>query len=994
MDFELKWLADPAVFAVNRLEAHSSHPFVDVQGEPFEVSLDGPWKFVWSPRPEDAPRGFSALNYSVEKWDDIEVPGAIPLQGGGRWGTPQYTNIMYPWDGSEKIVPGQIPTLSNPTGTYVREFTIPDTWTNSVRVRFDGADSALAVWCNGKFVGYSEGSFTPACFDLTDFVDPDGANRLGVQVFRYCSGSWLEDQDFWRMPGLFRSVTLYSVPHVHVDDVFATPYVSDDFSVGTLRVAMKLEGNLGGRIQLDFCGLVEEAPIESHEVEMNVSIAEPHLWSAEDPYLYPYTLRVYDAAGRLVEQIPMNAGFRRFELRDGIMLINGKRIVFKGVNRHEWDCGSGRTLTLEEMESDILVMKQNNINAVRTSHYPNRTEWYDLCDLYGLYVIDETNLETHGTWNKPDGEHFDENTLPGEREDWKPAVMDRAKAMLERDKNHPSILLWSCGNESGGGSILYDVSNYFREKDPSRLVHYEGVFHNRRYNSTSDIESQMYTSVEALKDFLAGNPGHPLISCEYSHAMGNSCGGLRDYTELARHERNYQGGFIWDFIDQGLLALAPDGTSYTAYGGDFSDRPSDFEFCCNGLLFADRTPSPKLQEVKACYADFEVLVSKYDVTIRNYSLFTDLSAYKILIQLYADGMLRESREVQAAARPGGLAAMPLPFVVPADPGEYAVTASVILADDTAWAPAGYAVAQGQFITRNETPVSSCLLPVRAVDGDYNMGVSGEQFSLLFSRKPGGLVSYRRRGAELLVTEPKLSFWRAPTSNDLGCDMPAEYAKWKTAGLYARLAQCGMYSDALTARIAAIYTLATPERTAVSILYNITGDGRVEVTLTWNGKEEVCVPEFGMEFVLPSRFASVRYYGMGPEENYCDRNSGALLGIYETTAQQNMTPYAVPQECGNRTGVRWAEVTDENGLGIRFSSEDGMDVSVLPYTPHEVENARHAYELPPVTKTVVRCSIGQMGVGGDDSWGAKTHPEHLCRLVPGQTFRFVFEGIGQ
>ena len=996
MDFSLEWLFDPEVFCVNRLPAAARMLLRDGDGKPMEQTLDGKWKFMFAQTPAQAPANPSARDNDLSGWDEIIVPGAIQLQGGGKWGLPQYVNTQYPWDGVEAVELGKVPQ-ANPVGTYVRDFTVPPEWDGPIHVRFDGAETAIAVYCNGKFIGYSEDSFTPSAFDLTMSIERGAVNRLAVQVFRYSTASWLEDQDFWRFSGIFRSVWLTTQARTHLADVFLHPELSDDNTEGTLRAEVKIAGELTGRLQMDIGISCVEIPIQSREMTLSIDVPTPLLWSAEQPNLYNVALRILAHDGTVVEQTELKAGFRRVSIENGVLKLNGKRLVFKGVNRHEWNCRRGRSVTLEDMKSDILAMKRANINAVRTCHYPNRTEWYDLCDEYGLYVIDETNLETHGTWNwLPKNEMY--RAIPASRPEWKNAVLDRAKSMVERDKNHASIVMWSCGNESAGGEDIYLMSQWMRERDPSRPVHYEGVFQDRSYPGTSDVESQMYTSAANVEEFIEKNPNgraKPFILCEFAHAMGNSCGAVHKYMELIDRYPNYQGHFVWDWIDQCLLAKAPTGEEYLAYGGDFGDRPNDGTFCANGLLFADRKPTPKLFEIAALYQNFVVEPSRYDVRIVNKSMDTDLSAYTLRAELHKAGRVLESREMSGAAAPGEETRIPLPFVVPEEPGEYTVTVTVRLKNDTPWAPAGTPVAQGQCVLETKKQPQPCLFPMRVIEGDNNIGIIGGNFQVLFQKTNGAMISYQWKGEELILAAPRLNFWRAPTDNDLGCADPFEKAIWRSAGAYAKCLSCGVSGDQLRADVTVVYALPTPQKDTVTVVYSVTGDGMVETTLTWNG-DEAEVPEFGMVFTLPHSLSTVSYYGRGPHENYCDRMTGALLGLWQFEAKENLTPYHHPQECGNRTGVRMAAVTGEEGAGfvLRAESENAVDLNVLPYTPDEVEAARHPYALPPVTKTVVRVSGGQTGVGGDDSWGSKVHEEYRCRLHTGDTVRFSFGGAGK
>ncbi|MEG0944598.1 MAG: glycoside hydrolase family 2 TIM barrel-domain containing protein, partial [Angelakisella sp.] len=604
----------------------------------------------------------------------------------------------------------------------------------------------------------------------------------------------------------------------------------------------------------------------------------------------------------------------------------------------------------------------------------NCPAWYDLCDRYGIYVIDEMNLETHGTWQKMGAVVPDENTLPGDNALWQPAVLDRANSMLQRDKNHPSVLIWSCGNESCGGSVIYEVSQFFRHADPTRLVHYEGIFNDRRYPDTSDMESQMYTPVTGIVEFLKNHPKKPLIMCEYSHAMGNSCGALHKYTDLADTEPRYQGGFIWDYIDQGILATNDRGEEYLAYGGDFGDRPTDGNFCGNGLVYADRTPTPKLAEVWACYQSFTVTVAEDGVTIHNKNLFADLAAYTVRLELRREGVLLTANEQFHSCAPSEKVSVALPFAIPQTAGEYTVDVSVCLREDTTWAKAGHCVAFGQMVIAVPAkPAAYCSLPVTVVEGDVNIGVKGRDFSLIFARDKG-LVSYRYKGRELLKTPLQPNFWRAPTDNDSGWKMPHRMASWKTAGLYAVLVGCQVQSTKAEAVITADYQL--PDGQQLGLAYRVTGEGRVRVTMTWLGSPVDSIPEFGMQLVLPMALNHVNYYGMGPEENYCDRLRGARMGQFAYGVDSALCPYLKPQESGGRTGVRHAELLDSMGHGLLLEGSTDMFFSALPYTPHEIEAAMHSYELPPICKTVVRCALGQMGVAGDNSWGAEPHPEYL------------------
>lgn len=989
MEFKRDWLSDPQLFAMNRLEARATHQSLDGAGNTLSQSLNGRWRFHYALTPEKAVAGFYSPDYDDSEWDSIAVPGYIQMQGNGRYGTPHYVNTMYPWDGHEKLIPPQIPKEYNPVGSYRTLFRVPEQWgDNPVFIRFDGVETALALWCNGSFVGYSEDSFTPAEFDLSPFVRKGEQNLLAAQVFRFSSASWLEDQDFWRFSGIFRAVTLFSLPATAIWDVKLNAELNEDMTEGRLQASVTLRGEPGGSLTLIAQGQSISCPVNEAVTALSLNIAKPKLWSAEHPNLYQCLLLLSDKSGRVLQKAALNAGFRRFEMDGGLMKINGRRIVFCGVNRHEWNCRTGRVVSQADMIADIQTMKRHNINAVRTSHYPNDTRWYDLCDRYGLYVVDEMNLETHGTWHKMDRVKIDENTLPNDNKLWQPAVIDRARSMWQRDKNHPSVVIWSCGNESGGGSVFYEVSEFFRQNDSTRLVHYEGVFQDRRYNQTSDMESQMYTPVKGIEEFLNEHPEKPFIMCEYAHAMGNSCGALHKYTELADTNERYQGGFIWDYIDQGIMSTDKKGRPYMAYGGDFGDRPTDRNFCGNGLVYADRTPTPKLAEVFACYQSFAIEVREKSAAIVNKTLFTDLAEYQMVFTLCDEGRRLMKSVANHPCPPGEVICVPLPFSLPERPGNYTVNLSLCLKEDCLWAKAGHVVAFGQYCVSRAAPETPCTLPVTVVEGDVNIGIKGENFSVLIT-KNSGLTSYRYRGQELLKEPVMPNFWRAPTDNDNGNGMARRHASWKTAGLYAAPTECSLSARAEEATVAMRYTL--PDTQELALFYRITGDGRVEATMVWQGQSVKSVPEFGLALVLPDHLSQVSYFGMGPQENYSDRMKGAHLGRSSYTVEEALCPYLKPQESGARTGVHWARLTGEDGRGMLFEAKN-MLFSALNYTPHEIEAARHKNELPPVSKTVVRCALGQMGLGGDDSWRATPHPEYLLPLGSNQRFTFSFCGI--
>ena len=739
MAFDYSRLGDPRCFAENRLPAHSDHRwFADADEAASGVSryerlLNGVWQFHYAENLAGTVAGFEQVGYDCSGWVEIPVPAHIQLQGHDR---PHYTNIAYPWDGREAVEPGQAPTGRNPVASYITHFDwdSPLGAGETVSVVFHGAESAIVVWLNGQYIGYACDSFSPSEFDLTGALVL-GRNKLAVQVFKHCAASWIEDQDMFRFSGLFRDVVLLRKPACHAEDVAVRTVVADDLSQATVEVSVRLTARGTVEAVLQPPGAVppsgavpngsiscrrgaEQSPpasqsaisgdqkepspvvpsgdqkqpssvVPSFVVRLALEVAAPRLWSAEDPYLHDLDLSVRDQAGRLTEHIPLKVGVRRVGIEDGLVKINGQRLVFKGVNRHEFGA-DGRVMTRAQTEADVRALKAAGINAVRTSHYPNNGFFYELCDQYGLYVVDEMNLESHGLWDwlRFGGRDIAE-AVPGDRAEWAPALLDRAASLLQRDKNHACVVMWSCGNESLGGSDILAVTRYFHDND-SRPVHYEGVHWDPRHPETTDVVSQMYTPAAEVESFLKTHRDKPFIMCEYAHAMGNSCGALDKYTELAWREPLYQGGFIWDFADQAVRRLDRYGQPYFAYGGDCDDTPTDYDFCGNGLFFADHTPSPKLQEVRHLYQDLHVEIAcdpaewprgtigdgsewpratpdSGTLTVINRHLFTNSAAYDCVAVLAREGATLATAPVATAVPPGQTATYPLPFRVPPRP---------------------------------------------------------------------------------------------------------------------------------------------------------------------------------------------------------------------------------------------------------------------------------------------------------------------------------------
>ena len=1025
-NFDSDIVKNPEIFEQNRLAAHSDHvcyknELEKIKGKSsLRYDMNGLWKFAYAKNQSLAPCGFEAADYDCKSWDEIRVPAHIQMEG---YDVPIYTNTTYPWEADEFIKPGEVPEIFNPVASYVKYFTIPENMKNKrVCISFQGVESGFALWLNGHYVGYSEDTFDPSDFELTDYI-VEGENKLAVRVWKWTSSSWCEDQDFYRFSGIFRDVFLYVLPCAHVEDLSVVPTLNDTFDEGTLNVSIKADGDGIASVKLYELGdlsvekydraklLLEEFDIELRDkaiCEGSCNVKNPLLWSAEKPNLYEVKIIVKDSHGNETEFISQLAGFRRFEMVDGLMKLNGKRIVFKGVNRHEFSSVTGRVPNRDEVIKDIVTMKKNNINAIRTSHYPYDSMIYELCDIYGIYMIAENNLESHGTWEAYNKGYVDlDFVVPKDKPQWREMMLDRANSCYQRDKNHPAILIWSCGNESFGGKTIYEMSQLFRQLDKHRLVHYEGVFNDRSYNDTSDMESQMYTSVAGIEKFLAENPEKPFICCEYTHAMGNSCGAMHKYTELSDREPRYQGGFIWDYIDQSIYKKDRYGKWFLTYGGDFGDRPTDGDFSGNGICYGgERKASPKMQEVKFNYQNISVdFDSDYIFTVTNKNLFVNTSVFDAFAILLADGNEVYRTRLQISVPPMERASYEVPVTLKNSmidvEKEYCIVVSFVLKENTIWEKAGYEIAFGQHMIKKPVVEYSCDKSVELVVGNGNILVRGENFKALFSRMNLGMVSYVYGGVEMLPnTIPLPNFWRTPTNNDSGNMMPQRYAQWKIASMYVTTRENQRFADTSPRvekndnNIAVTYTyfMPTTPQSSCEVTYRVFGDGTIETTLSYDPVKELGdMPEFGMMFKLDADYDTVKWYGLGPQETYADRQHGGKYGVYENKVADNIAEYLVPQESGNKCSVRYARVMDKKGRGMLFFGDE-LSFSALPYTPHELENAAHHFELPPVHYTVVRVAKKQMGVGGDDSWGSHTHPEYLIDTSEKMEFTFCFRGI--
>ena len=993
------WLTDATVFEVNRTPAHSNHKCFTHDPQSGEYSdltqsLDGEWRveIVQASDIDFNEEPFVAENFDDSAFYRTQVPGHLQMAGLLK---NKYVNIQYPWDGHENPLEPNVPE-NNHVALYRKKFVVSkrlaDTKESggSVSIVFHGMATAIYVWVNGLFAGYGEDGFTPNEFDITDLLH-DGENVVAVACYEYSSASWLEDQDFWRLHGLFRSVELTAQPHVHVVNMQLEADWDAESGTASLDAALSVRNasdaaTISATLKDSEGNVVWET---STNADANTTFASGSLqglepWSAESPSLYELEVNVIDQAGDIVEAVVQKVGFRRFRIENGIMTLNGKRVVFKGADRHEFDAKRGRSITEQDMIDDVIFCKRHNINAIRTSHYPNQERWYDLCDEYGIYLIDETNLETHGSWCLPGDVVTAETAVPGSKARWEGACVDRVNSMMRRDYNHPSVVIWSLGNESYTGDVFRAMYKHVHDIDPNRPVHYEGVTKNRDYDDVTDIETRMYEHADVVEEYLKNDPQKPYISCEYMHAMGNSVGNLDEYTALERYP-HYQGGFIWDFIDQAIYASQPDGSTRLCYGGDFGDRPSDYEFSGNGLVFADRTPAPKAQEVKQLYSNVHIDVTDRSVSIKNDNLFIPTGGYQFVLRILADGepVWQSERRFDVPADSACTFDVEWPVdLYRANANELVLEVSQRLAEATDWAPAGYELAFGQTVVAGTKAAEDAALPADGIVtvGRWNAGVQGSGREILLSRTQGGLVSYTFDGHEFVLRRPAITTFRALTDNDRGAGHGFERAQWMAAGRYARCVDNVIEQvDEDTLKAVYTYELATPQRTKVTVEYTADTTGRLNLHVEYPGEsgDLPTIPAFGIEWTLPVQYSNLRFFGAGPEETYQDRKH-AKLGVWSTDAFKDHAPYLMPQETGNHEEVRWAEITDENGHGLRVSRANGaapFAVSLQPYSSFMIEEAQHQDELPAPKHMFLRVLAAQMGVGGDDSWMSPVHSQY-------------------
>jgi beta-galactosidase len=1040
---------NPGMIGQNKEPAHCTlMPYPDTktalvgtrQSSPFHKSLNGKWKFNWAKKPADRPKNFYKLNYDITGWKEIPVPSSWQMHG---YGIPIYTNVQYPFMPFKKYsvfenqyveernpLPPYIPHDNNPVGSYRTEFTIPADWNGrQVFIHFDGVKSAFYIWVNGKKVGYSQGSRTPAEFNITEYLQK-GENILAVEVYRWCDGSYLEDQDTWRLSGIYRDVYLFAAPQVHISDFFVQTDLDEDYRDAVLKIRPKLvnyqnKDLKGWTVQAQLYNVNNEPVLDENMKEdawsimyawfatqrnpvkfplLQAEVKNPKKWSAEQPNLYTLVLTLVDDKGKVIEALSCKVGFREIEIKDQKLLINGKSIKLYGVNRHESHPDYGDTIPLEAMIQDIKLLKQCNINAVRTSHYPDDPKWYDLCDKYGMYLIDETNLETHGTI-----------AYLTNRSEWHAAYVERAIRVVERDKNHPSVIFWSLGNESGSGPNHAAMAGWIHNYDTTRYIHYEGAQDKPTDPPYVDMHSRMYYSIWQLEEVVKDPSYHlPIIQCESSYARGNAIGNFKEYWDVYEKYDCLIGAFIWDWADKALRKYDDNGKMYWAYGGDYGPpgTPSDGTMVANGIVDADRNPEPEYYEVKKVYQRIRVepldlAVGK--VRIHNKYDFQSLDFVDISWQLTADDkVLQKGTLTELSLLPKSSRDLTIPFKKPEiTPGaEYFLKISSALTDDVLWAPKDYVVASDQFKIPFDVPQApavnvSAMPKLNLEEKDDAYLVTGKNFSVKIGKNSGAIESFKFSDKQLVSSPLIPNFWRVPTDNDIENTwdhstntpmggVPIRLKIWRDAGRKRTVKNVTAEQpkpQMVEIVSQAVLPAGNSDYTAKYIIYG-SGDIVIESTFEPGSGQLPELPRFGMQMAIPNEFNTMTWYGRGPHESYWDRKTSADVAVYSGPVEQQITHYVWPQENANKTDVRWIALTNKDGIGLLAVGMPLLSVSAWPYTMEDLEKAKHINELPQRNTITVNLDYKQMGVGGDDGWTAKARPHPQYRL-PAKTYSYSF-----
>jgi beta-galactosidase len=1015
------------VFGINKLPPHASgfnFPNVKAaidnqpQNSNWFHSLNGSWKFNWSRMPADAPIGFEQPGFDDTGWNEIPVPANWEVEG---YGHAIYLDERYPFDAQWPKVPEDY----NPVGSYRTNFELPAEWESKiVRLVFGGVRSAMYVWLNGERVGYSQGAKTPASFDITSFLK-SGKNTLALKIHRWSDASYLESQDMLRMSGIERGIYLEAIPETHIADVFFRGSLENNYKDGQLAldVALSNQSDESRSYQLEWLLLdsnqantpvsqgtkeLELVGGKNQLVSFKASIPDIKTWSAETPRLYTLLLNLKGPDGSTVAAWSDEVGFRQVEVQSGQLLINGRAISIRGVNRHETHPDTGHVVSRETMLQDILLMKANNINAVRSAHYPNDPYWYDLTDRYGLWVIDEANIESHPL-------AISEDTQIGNEMSWLPAHLDRTQRMVERDKNHPSIIIWSLGNEAGEGKVFEQTYKWIKQRDPTRMVQYEPA----GKAAYTDIYNPMYASIERLSDYAATHPERPAIMIEYAHAMGNSVGNLADYWAVIDSNPSLQGGFIWDWVDQSLAFTDEQGRRFWAYGHDYHpDLPTDGNFLNNGLVDPDRQPHPHLYEVRKVYQPLSFKAADIEndgFTITNRYDFLDLSHLNFQWSVQKNGVVISSGNFEIAETKAGLTtsfALSLPKVDLQPGAEYHILLEAIQKKDSAALEAGHVVAWEQFSLGSGSAPDQKIPngEVRIADDNETISVSGPGFKTVFSRLDGAISSYLLHGKEMLISGPIPNFWRPPTDNDLGNGMPDWAKPWQLAGPSRILKNINAEIIDGLAEIRTEFELGAVDSRLI-VTYKVDAGGSISVLMEFEPGEQTLpkTPRFGMNLVLPPEFSKVEWFGRGPHESYADRKTSAAVGLYSSNIENMFHRYSRPQETGNLTDTRWMTLSNGNGAGWHVKGEEVLSVSVWPFTMDELEfvasgsgtssasglvplTSRHGAELAVKDLVTWNIDAAQMGVGGDTSWGRLVHEPYT--IPPTQRiYRYTLTPFG-
>jgi beta-galactosidase len=1001
-----EWL-DPNVNEINRLPMHTDFFAYENEDAALKavkensgnyMSLNGYWKFNWVKDAGMRPTDFFQTNYNDKGWANLPVPGIWEVNG---YGDPLYTNINYPWSNQFKNNPPFVPEINNHVGSYRKEFFIPADWkAKDIIAHFGSVTSNMFLWINGQFVGYSEDSKLEAEFDISKYIKPGTKNLFAFQVFRWCDGSYLEDQDFWRFCGVGRDCYLYARSQQHVTDLRANSMLDDSYTNGQLNIAINIQDNASAAFKLmdENSNEVGNASTQGSGVHnVDIKINNPLKWTAETPYLYTLITTLKDK-DKTLEVIPLKVGFRKIEIKNGQLLVNGKPVLIKGVNRHEMDPDNGYYLSPERMLQDIAIMKENNINAVRTCHYPDNNLWYNLCDQYGLYVVAEANLESHGMG-------YGDRTL-AKNLLYTKAHMERNQRNVQRNFNHPSVIIWSMGNEAGFGPNFENVYRWIKKEDTTRPVQYERA----ENNEFTDIFCPMYLDPDACIKYANSNPSKPLIQCEYAHAMGNSEGGFKEYWDIIRKYPKYQGGFIWDFVDQSLR-LDSNGTKFYAYGGDFNSYdPSDKNFLDNGLIGPDRIPNPHMHEVGYYYQSIWVTpvdVRKGTINIYNENFFKDLSNDDLEWQLLVNGNITQTGTIsQLNVQPHQTAEIQLPYSLNHIDSNAEVLLNVYFKQKTTkdLIPAGYVIAKNQLVispyhfnTTNdmhEMTADNNADSLNVMDSDRNyLIIQNKSIHINFNRHTGFLCEYDIDGKAMMqqYAELKPNFWRAPTDNDFGAGLQNRYVVWKQPEYKLTGLKNEMLNGVVT--INAAYDMPSVSA-KLSLTYQITRDGKIKVTqklLTDKTAKVSNMFRFGMQLQMPKDDGYIQYYGKGPFENYIDRNNASFIGLYKQTVDEQFYSYIRPQETGTKTEIRWWQQIDKGGTGLKFYGDSALSISALHYSIESLDDGsekhqRHSPLVPQANYTNVCIDKVQMGLGCINSWGAMPLNKYL---LPYSDYSFSF-----